>query len=776
MDPSIIPPSFTLHANLQSPSTNKLDNLKGHLQCNSLLTNKNQWIAVKILNDSKQAKQSSLTQPVKDWWSGIKWKPVTLLDGQGKAVKALVDVDSAIKSLSLLGFSKEEVQETIKKDTLLGDVLTKTLTNRIDSLYSKELKESDRKQFVTHFSNWIAKGEMSEADVDKLLKEAHRSHVSTIEDLKLLKDKFLFNKVANHSSLFKQYTTEYSGIGKEKIFEIVKQIAQEKKCTYEAAMQEFVKGEKASVEHLSSEIKLIKKIGEKHQSSLSDAVKRFTSQRQQLMDKLTPFCQILVEKEPLANTLMEWLLKGEIGEADITELLKGSQISGIEELSALKEKQLFKKEAQKLDQFKEYLHSCPWMAQSEELWENLKKIKQSKNCSYGEAIKEFLKAEKNNTSYYTQPIAQMMGCSLQEATRVFDEKTQQLSEKIEPFCLDSSDKDSFARTLLTWVVLKEITEDEIDTLLKGKKISSYQELNDSKNFFLSIRGIQKPDEKAQTIQNAFKHFSFKKKINAEVTRMGTARKRQTSQVNEKPLYEMEVNSQEKLKNAQTGLREWQAVTDSSLNKTPAEKRKLIEQNQKINTILSIALEEIAQDETIMQQVKFKVVCDEFKNMQGAALFKTGEKRDGKAIPLYISYISTAPWNLRNVEATQNDTRKVEGAATALIESAVYESIKTGSQGAVALEAVPIAVDFYKKLGFKAVGWAPSEKGLISMEFSIADAQRFLASDKVGRALPIEEAAHIAQIQKNKTDVSKQQTSLFKKISLISGKVFKKKGN
>lgn len=81
----------------------------------------------------------------------------------------------------------------------------------------------------------------------------------------------------------------------------------------------------------------------------------------------------------------------------------------------------------------------------------------------------------------------------------------------------------------------------------------------------------------------------------------------------------------------------------------------------------------------------------------------------------------------------------------------------------------------KKWGLKGGGWFPSENGLISMELSIEEAQRFLASVKAGRALPIEETDHIIQIQNNKTDVTKSKSNMYKKILKISDKFLKRAG-
>ena len=231
------------------------------------------------------------------------------------------------------------------------------------------------------------------------------------------------------------------------------------------------------------------------------------------------------------------------------------------------------------------------------------------------------------------------------------------------------------------------------------------------------------------ITHCFKDYAF-----AEDWRHETAQARKQNNQKEGSLFEYSVEETQTEEITQK-LIKWHEVSDSkSASKLSSlADRELIEQNRRINHLLQGALEERKKDVKIMQETRFKVIVDSRGHLQGAALFKINQKRKGKTIPLSISYISTAPWNLR-IDANRSDFRKVEGAATALIESAIFESLKTGSKGAVTLEAVSSAVGFYEKMGFKTTAWT-HVGGLISMKLSVEAAQEFLASQKAGRALP-----------------------------------------
>lgn len=254
--------------------------------------------------------------------------------------------------------------------------------------------------------------------------------------------------------------------------------------------------------------------------------------------------------------------------------------------------------------------------------------------------------------------------------------------------------------------------------------------------------LRKKQQKATVvIERKFKEFTFRKKMTAQEERLTTANKR-LNELKETKLYTVDVKTPEILKHTIDQLAVWHTVSDITFSKASEEGNKnLISQNHQINRLLFNTLENMEKNIKVMEKTNFKIILDDNKNIQASALYKIDEvRREGgklKKIPLYISYISSAPWNLRVTE-TNDDTRKVEGAATALIESAIYESIKKGTKGAVALEAVYLAKDFYKKLGFVEKEWQPSETGLISMELSVENAKKFLVSSRAGRALPSED--------------------------------------
>lgn len=61
---------------------------------------------------------------------------------------------------------------------------------------------------------------------------------------------------------------------------------------------------------------------------------------------------------------------------------------------------------------------------------------------------------------------------------------------------------------------------------------------------------------------------------------------------------------------------------------------------------------------------------------------------------YVEYLATAPWNIGD-----GDERKTKGAGTAAMTAIIHESVTKGN-GAVRLAALPGAISFYERMGFK----------------------------------------------------------------------------
>lgn len=126
-------------------------------------------------------------------------------------------------------------------------------------------------------------------------------------------------------------------------------------------------------------------------------------------------------------------------------------------------------------------------------------------------------------------------------------------------------------------------------------------------------------------------------------------------------------------------------------------------------INSIAAESYALPEQI------RGVKDKNGNMQAIASVYDKDKS------IHVAYLATAPWNIK-----PGDKRQTKGSGTAMMEEIIMESVKKGKGGRITLEALPGAISFYEKIGFKGKGQSEGyDDGVIDMELSPAAAKEFL---------------------------------------------------
>ena len=86
--------------------------------------------------------------------------------------------------------------------------------------------------------------------------------------------------------------------------------------------------------------------------------------------------------------------------------------------------------------------------------------------------------------------------------------------------------------------------------------------------------------------------------------------------------------------------------------------------------------------------------------------------------VHIDYLASSPWNLMSGHPNQT-----KGAGTSAIEAAIHLSHKSGGKGRVGLDALPNAVPFYEKMGFKRKNIG--EIGLPEMVLSSKDSEILL---------------------------------------------------
>ncbi len=269
----------------------------------------------------------------------------------------------------------------------------------------------------------------------------------------------------------------------------------------------------------------------------------------------------------------------------------------------------------------------------------------------------------------------------------------------------------------------------------GLSSSQIRKSLDEGDLLKDIHSSLRKEESAAKIARCFKRFSCQKKEKASQDRALIIQQRKP-RANEKMLYESKSVSD--VSEIISELSNWErAATILSDKTTKAIDQDLISQNQTINQLILKTLKKIQKNPKLLKTTFVKAIKSSEDCMQAVAIFKIGQERKCadrvKKLPLYIAYLSTAPWNLR-IDATRTNGSRVEGAATALIESAVFESIQLGHKGALALEAVPLALGFYRKLGFQRADWTPDDKYLFAMKLSKEKAKQLLASERAGRAL------------------------------------------
>lgn len=93
-------------------------------------------------------------------------------------------------------------------------------------------------------------------------------------------------------------------------------------------------------------------------------------------------------------------------------------------------------------------------------------------------------------------------------------------------------------------------------------------------------------------------------------------------------------------------------------------------------------------------------------------FHRSRLESGKSL-VYIDYLATAPWNRPSI---QNPPLN-KGVGTGLFSFAVKRSIDLGYRGKLGLHALPLAADYYTKLGMTDFGSDPDKQDLNYFELT-----------------------------------------------------------
>lgn len=125
---------------------------------------------------------------------------------------------------------------------------------------------------------------------------------------------------------------------------------------------------------------------------------------------------------------------------------------------------------------------------------------------------------------------------------------------------------------------------------------------------------------------------------------------------------------------------------------------------------------VAESEHLLSCPTLAIECE--NAVQGLMLLQTdghfakGEKDDGKPL-VYVCYLTTAPWNLDEVQKQP----KFEGVGSMLIRAAIEISIDLEFKGRIGLHSLPAAESFYECIGFQRYAADPDKEDLPYFELS-----------------------------------------------------------
>lgn len=135
------------------------------------------------------------------------------------------------------------------------------------------------------------------------------------------------------------------------------------------------------------------------------------------------------------------------------------------------------------------------------------------------------------------------------------------------------------------------------------------------------------------------------------------------------------------------LEEWSRVAAELVNQAIENDlplRSRIEANARMISLI--------QEGALLQAEDFRGVRDSAGNLQAGAIVTDMGKY------LYVDFIVTAPWNMK-----EDSPKSVRRAATMLMAQIVRESIDLGYEGRIIVDAVASSADFHRRMGFIETG-------------------------------------------------------------------------
>lgn len=114
--------------------------------------NKSYHLAIQILTPEEQKQIEKQGHAGWSWLRCFYWKPVKISDGQGHSILILMNIQSAVKRLQLLGLTEKEVKGLLDQEGLKGDFI-KAIQDKVEEKSQKEIENQIREEFSQSFGN-----------------------------------------------------------------------------------------------------------------------------------------------------------------------------------------------------------------------------------------------------------------------------------------------------------------------------------------------------------------------------------------------------------------------------------------------------------------------------------------------------------------------------------------------------------------------------------------------------------------------------------------------
>lgn len=124
----------------------------------------------------------------------------------------------------------------------------------------------------------------------------------------------------------------------------------------------------------------------------------------------------------------------------------------------------------------------------------------------------------------------------------------------------------------------------------------------------------------------------------------------------------------------------------------------------------------------LSYLHYAIECEDLtQGMMQLNLTQHRSKANAALEVVYVEYLSTAPWNRETIK----NPPSFRAVGTVLIAQAIGASIDQGFKGRLGLHSLPMAHDWYVKLGFKNYGSDEDAKGLDYFELDEESAKKIL---------------------------------------------------